>query len=261
MLQSQQITADPSFLGANYQLGNHKATYKPATSRQIIACSLILLFGIVWTVGVWQLVLRATEPLTLAFVAVGVIIIGLALWSFWRAYRDRVLRVFVYDDGLIYVGRGSALQTMRWQDIEAVKHNIVESSDSEGGRTVKHYYTLSCFDGSSLTLDRTFTNVRQLGKTIEVETAHYLYPLIVNTYRTTHSATFGPLVVVPHGLYHRSGLLRWSEIKSIKIDEDRGRVTIKQPGKLLASAAIPLRTVPNIEVFRMLIEHVTGVRP
>jgi hypothetical protein len=261
MLQSQQITADPSFLGANYQLGNHKATYRPATLRQIIACSVTLLFGVVWTVMVWQFMFHATEPLTLAFVAVGLIVIGLALWNFRRSYRDRVLRVFVYDDGLIYVGRGSAIQTMRWQDIEAVKHNVVEHSDSEGGRTVKHYYILNCFDGSSLTLDRTFTNVRQLGKTIEVETAHYLYPLILSTYRTTQSATFGPLVVVPHGLYYRSGLVRWGEIASIKIDENKGHVTIKQSGKLLAFASVPLRAVPNIEVFRMLIEHVTGVRP
>jgi hypothetical protein len=261
MLQSQQIMADPSFLGANYQLGNHKATYKPSMVRQMIACSVTLIFGVIWTVVVWQFVLRATEPLTLAFIAIGLLVIGLALWNFWRSYRDRVLRVFIYDDGLIYVGRGSAMQTMRWQDIEAVKHNVVEHSDSEGGRTVKHYYTLNLFDGSSLTLDRTFTNVRQLGKTIEVETAHYLYPLILDTYRTAHSATFGPLVVVPHGLYYRSGLLPWNEIKSIKIDEDRGYVTIKQSGKLLASARVPLRMMPNIEVFRMLVEHVTGVRP
>jgi hypothetical protein len=261
MLQSQQITADPSFLGANYQLGNHKATYKPATLRQIIVGSMTLLFGVVWTVLVWRFVFHATTPVALAFVAVGIIVIGLALWNFWRVYRDRVVRVFIYDDGLIYVGRGAVIQTMRWQDIEAVKHNIVVHSDSEGGRTVKHYYTLNCFDGTSLTLDRTFTNVRQLGKTIEVETAHYLYPLILSTYRTTGSATFGPLVVVPDGLYHRSGLLHWGEIKSIKIDEDRGHVTIKQAGKLLAWATVPLRAVPNIEVFRMLIEHVTGVRP
>ncbi len=260
-MQSQQITADPSFLGANYQLGNHKATYRPATLRQIIACSIMLAFGLAWTAVVWQFVLHATEPLGLAFVAIGLLVIGLALWNFWRSYRDRVLRVFVYDDGLIYVGRGSAIQTMRWQDIEAVKHNVVEHADSEGGRTVKHYYTLNCFDGSSLTLDRTFTNVRQLGKMIEVETAHYLYPLILSTYRTTQSATFGPLVVVPQGLYYRSSLLRWDEMKSIKIDENKGNVTVKQSGKLLAAASVPLRAVPNIEVFRMLIEHVTGVRP
>jgi hypothetical protein len=261
MLQSQQIMADPSFLGANYQLGNHKATYKPATVRQIIVSSIMLIFGVVWTVGVWHLVFNTTKPWTLAFVGAGLLLIGLALWNFWRSYRNRVLRVFIYDDGLIYVGHGSAIQTMRWQDIEAVKHNVVEHSDSEGGRTFRHHYTVNCFDGSSLTLDQTFPNVRQLGKTVEVETAHYLYPLILSTYRTTNSAIFGPLVVVPQGLYHQSSLLHWSEIKSIKIDENRGRVTIKQSGKLLHWASVPLRAVPNIEVFRMLIEHVTGVRP
>ncbi|GHO97098.1 hypothetical protein KSF_071460 [Reticulibacter mediterranei] len=261
MLQSQQVMADPSFLGANYQLGNHKATYKPSTSRQIIVCSVALVFGVAWTVGVWQFVFHATEPLTLAFVVVGLLLIGFALWNFWRIYRNRVLHVFIYDDGLIYVGRGSAIQTMRWQDIEAVKHNVVEHSGSEGGSTFRHHYTVNCFDGSSLTLDQTFSNVRQLGKTIEVETAHYLYPLILSTYRTTSSAIFGPLVVVPQGLYHRSSLLHWGEIKSINIDDNRGRVTIKQSGKLLLWASVPLRAVPNIEVFRMLIEHVTGVRP
>ena len=61
------------------------------------------------------------------------------------------------------------------------------------------------------------------------------------------------------GLYCGEKLLTWMEMKNIKIYKDG--VAIKNQGKILRWASVEMADVPNIEVFRMLIQHITGVRP
>jgi hypothetical protein len=50
-------------------------------------------------------------------------------------------------------------------------------------------------------------------------------------------------------------------MKSIKIDEYIGEIVIKRQGQLLSWASIELGDLPNVEVFRMLIQHITGRTP
>lgn len=117
---SQQIIADPQALGAQYRLGNHKATYKPPTTCHVIFLFFVFLFGCVFTLMA-LISIAFISLFALIFVLVGLLIIGLALHGIITTYQNRVLRVFVYDYGFIHVGRQSR-QAMYWQNVEAVWH-------------------------------------------------------------------------------------------------------------------------------------------
>jgi hypothetical protein len=67
--------------------------------------------------------------------------------------------------------------------------------------------------------------------------------------------------VTPQALSYGVKTFPWAEMKSIKIDESYGQIVIKKQGKRFIWASIALGEVPNVEVFRMLVEHITGVRP
>ena len=56
-------------------------------------------------------------------------------------------------------------------------------------------------------------------------------------------------------------MLPWSELKSLKIDEKGGQVEISKQGKLVPWAILKLEDIPNVEVLRMLVQHITGVLP
>ncbi len=274
MLSPQQLPADPAFLGAEYELGNHKATYEPATTCQIIMLSVLLAVSIVGTLVV---VLFAAAlggviggafgvVIPLFFVLIMLFIVGAAIFGIVRAYQNRVMRVMVYDEGLVYVGRENG-RVIHWRDVLAVWHNVVvhthTSTDGQGNTStstsVSHTYILSCSDGSSLKLDQTFGKLRQLGKMIEMETARYLFPGAFGLFQAGRPVPFGPLALAPYGLYYGQEMLPWNELKSVTINENYGQVVIKKQGKLFRWASVKLGEVPNVEVFRALLQRATGI--
>ncbi|GHO57375.1 DUF6585 family protein [Ktedonobacter robiniae] len=268
MQASSSITNDSLLLGSQYELGNLRATYKPSTSCLIIMLAILVTMGVLATFFGIAFVFMANSLFPLIATVVGLLFIIFPGVGIVQAYRNRVLRVFVYDAGLLYLGRLST-QAVRWQSIQAVWHNVIvkthTSTDGEGHTstttTYNHVYVLALTDGSTLKLDETFAKLRELGKTIEVETARLIFPTALSTYQTYQTVQFGPVSLTPQAFYLRNDMLSWSELKSINIDESHGNIVIKKHGKLFRWASVSLGDVPNIEVFRMLVQHITGIRP
>jgi hypothetical protein len=268
MQASSSITNDPLLLGSQYELGDLRATYKPSTTCMIIVLAILVAMGVLAMLFSMAFVFTSNSFFPLIITAIGLIFVIFPGVGIVQTYRNRVLRVFVYDAGLLYLGRTS-IQAVRWQNIQAVWHNVIvqthTSTDGEGhtstSTTYKHIYTLALSDGATLKLDETFAKLRELGKTIEVETARFLFPTVLSTYQTYQTVQFGPLSLTPQALYHRNNMLPWNELKSINIDESHGNIIIKKHRKLFRWGAVSLGEVPNVEVFRMLVQHITGIRP
>ena len=260
---SQHTIDDPLALGVQYQLGNHRATYKPSTISRFIGLTLALFIVIGLLEGIIHFQNGLSQPLVLFPLFICLFIASAVLYGLIETYRNRILRVFVYDNGLIYVGQNS-LQCIYWQNVQTVWHKVERqtSSNSNGYSriTIKHTYTVNCIDGTFLKLDDTFAHVRQLGGSLEVETAPYILPGVLSTYQMSQSVVFGPLAVTPEGLRYGAKTLPWTEMESININEYHGQIVIKKRGNLLVWASIGLGNLPNIEVFRMLIQHITGVQ-
>ena len=268
MQVSSSMVTDPLLLGSQYELGNLRATYKPPTTCIIIILAILVAMGVLATLFGIAFVFMANSPFPLIATVVGLIFIIFPGVGIVRAYRNRVLRVFVYDAGLLYLGRTST-QAVRWQNIQAVWHKVVvethTSTDGKGhtstSTSYKHIYTLALTDGATLKLDETFAKLRELGKAIEIETAPILFPMALRTYQAYQTVQFGPISLTPQALYHRNNMLPWNELKSINIDESHGNIIIKKHGKLFRWGSASLGDVPNIEVFRMLVQHITGTWP
>lgn len=259
ILMVERMRTDQDALGAPYQLGNHRATYKPSTISQLLFWSVLFLSGGVCIFAACTSFPRLSDVLW--FCLGGLLCMGIALSGSITAYQHRVLRVFVYEYGLIYVGRES-LQALSWHHVEAVWHQVkIRRSRRSAYKTFVHTYIVDSIDGTQLKLDHTFAHLRDLGRSLEVGTAPYLFPRVLQTYQMGQPVLFGPLTVTTLGLSYKAEMLPWTEMKSIKIDEYTGEIVITKHRKLLSWATIDSSNLPNVEVFRMLIEHLTGRTP
>jgi hypothetical protein len=264
---------DPLSLGTQYRLGTHRATYKPPTISRMtwVMIGLSIIYVVICIIGLLErsnsvyLDVRGQPSLSVIIVyALVCTAVGIAVYVplfVYRVIRNRTLRLFVYDDGLIHVWHAS-LQAIYWQNVQAVWHDVIAETHSEYQYTpsYRHVYIVSCTDGTKITLGKTdyeFDNMKQLVKSIEGETARYLFPAVLNTYQVGQPVVFGPLTVTQEGLSHGSDMLLWSEVKSIKI-ETSGRIVIGKQGKRSNWASVKLGDVPNVEVFKMLVHHITG---
>lgn len=109
---SQHNTADPLTLGTQYALGDHKATYQPNTIVAICLIVLLFVLSVSPLFGLFTLLVTPMPVITLLmqlFIIITVIVSLTALGSFFilPAYKNRTLRVFLYEHGLICVGRES----------------------------------------------------------------------------------------------------------------------------------------------------------
>jgi hypothetical protein len=259
LLMFQHMRTDQEALGAPYQLGNHRATYKPSAISQVIFWSFIFILGCAGIFAAFTSFDRFSDAIWLCLG--GLSFVGIALYGSITAYQNRILRVFVYDYGFIYVGRKDR-QALYWQDIEAVWHKVkLRRARRSSYRTFVHTYIVNGIDGTQLELDNTFAHLRDLGRSLEVGMALYIFPRVLKTYQMSQAVVFGLLTVTTLGLSYRAETLPWTEMKSIKIDEYIGEIVIKRQGQLLSWASIELGDLPNVEVFRMLIQHITGRTP
>ena len=154
----------------------------------------------------------------------------------------------------------TSLQVIPWQNVQAVWHHKIVSNSGPPTyeSSSRHIYTVGCTDGTKITIGNIYQskNIEQIGHMIEKETARYLFPAIWNSYQMGQPIVFGPLTVTSEGLSHQSHLLLWSEMKRIKIV--CGTIEIKKHGKRFDWVSVKLVDVPNIEVFKRLVQHVTS---
>jgi len=191
-----------------------------------------------------------------AFVSLFAIIILLSgVGSFYTFIHFHTLRLFLYDNGLIHVWKTS-IQVIFWQNVRTVWHNEIVTRGSEGEKTSSHIYIISCDDDTVMVISKLsgFNKIQKIGRAIEKETARYLFPAALNSYQMEQRVVFGPLTVTREGLSHASEMLPWHEVQDIKIVD--GMIMIMKQGKKESWASVGLITVPNVDVFKKLVQHI-----
>lgn len=273
----EDIVDNVHALGIQYQLGNHRGTYKTATVLKTIFLGILalvssfatLFFTIIFSIGLYSSIrpfdVQHFGPIAIFFMLFIVLFIPTyvaMLRLTIQTYQSRGLRVLVYDSGLLYIGRKS-LQRISWQDIQKVQHSIkrYRAGKKKSARIQwsVHTYTINCPNDTLFTLYWTFENIQELGKSVEVETARYLFPADLHRCQMNADVAYGPLRVTSQGIYYKTNLLLWGDVESIDIDEQsRGYVRINKRGRWFRWAYVKLAEVPNVEVFGMLVQHVSG---
>jgi hypothetical protein len=277
-----QIAVDADQLAALYQLGTPTAVYKPSTILAMFGGLVVIFFGAAWTMIAFYItssigssfsstgfptILRLVFPFFgFIFMLIGVVLIV-------KAFLNHNLRVQVYQHGLVFHKRNSN-DVIRWDQIAYVWHMVKKSTTTThntnpstgyttttASTTTYHTYVVQRFDGANFVFDPTFSHLRELGKTIEQEAARYLLPQAIASYNAGHPIMFGKMSVSFSGVSDGRKMLSWSELKSIKVDENNGAIAIRKQGKWLNWSNISLSETPNVLIFETLVNSIVGSRP
>jgi hypothetical protein len=279
---AQQIAVDADQLAALYHLGTPTAVYKPSTILAMFGGLVAVLFGVAWAMIAFYIansvvssfsstgfptILGLVFPLFgLVFLLIGVVIIV-------KAFLNRNLRVHVHVHGLVFLKRNSN-DVIRWDQIAFVWHKVKKTTTTTSNTnpstgytttttstTTYHTYTVQRADGAKFVFDRTFSRLRELCKTIEQESARYLLPQTIAAYNAGQPIMFGKMSVRFSGLSDGKKTLPWSELKSIKVDENNGAIAIRKQGKWLNWSNISLSETPNVLVFETLVNNIARSNP
>lgn len=279
---AHQIEVDADQLAALYHLGTPTAVYKPSTILAIFGGLVVIFFGAAWAMIAFYVanspgssfsstsfptILRLVFPLFgFIFALIGVVLIV-------KAFLNQNLRVQVYQYGLVFHMRNSN-DVIRWDQITYVWHMVKKSTTTTrntdpstgyttttASTTTYHTYAVQRVDGANFVFGRTFSHLRELGKTIEQEAARYLLPQAIAAYNAGHPIMFGKISVSFTGVNDGRKMLSWSELKSIKVDENNGAIAIRKQGKWLNWSNISLSETPNVLVFETLVNSIVGSRP
>ncbi len=279
---AQQIAIDAEQLAASNYLGTPKAAYKPSTVSSIIGGFICTLIGAAWAVIAYYItnsLISSASPsgfppiLGVIFPLFGLIFVLVGAGIIIKAFLDRNLRVSIYENGLVFIKRNGN-EVIRWDQIAFVWHKVKKTTTTNTtrnystGRTtttrttrIDHSYIVQRVDGVKFVFNQTFSHLRDLGKTIEQESARYLYPQAVAAYNAGHPLVFGKMSVSRAGLSDGRKILSWNEVKSIKVDENNGAIAIRKQGKWLNWSSIALSETPNIIVFEAVVNAIAGSRP
>lgn len=244
-------------LGSEYKLGNHKATYRAAffPGSKFVQISILLGIPLFWLIFIIILIPFLENKVILMGVTILLAIGVLLLECRLIFYRNRKLRVFVYEFGLIHQDIRSFRTMIYWQNVQSFWYTTESTlTDGEGGHSsTRSIYHVSCTDGISLRLDDTFAKLDHLAKSIAEEIARPLYSAVLNTYQIGQSVPLGPVTVTHEGLFSGSKRFLWSEVQSIHVSE--GYMVIRKQGQrsYWISAMIEL---PQAKMLWMLVMHV-----
>lgn len=277
-----QIAADENQLAASYHLGAPTAVYKPATILAIFVGLVVIFFGVVWTIIASYITSSIGSSfsdtgfpafLRLVFPFFGFIFVLLGILLIVKALLNYNLRVQVYQHGLVFHKRNRN-DVIRWDQIAYVWHIVKKTTNTTRNTnystgwtttttstTAYHSYAVQRVDGANFVFDRTFSHLRELGKTIEQESARYLLPQAIAAYNAGQPIKFGNMSVSFSGVSDGRKMLSWSELKSFKVDENNGAIAIRKQGKWLNWSNISLSKTPNVLVFEALVNSIVGSRP
>lgn len=277
-----QIATAENQLAALHHLGTPTAVYKPSTFLAIFGGLVVIFFGAAWIMIAFYITSSVGSSfsstglptiLVLVFPFLGFIFVLIGVVLIVKAFLNHNLRVQVYQHGLVLHKRNNN-DVIRWDQTAYVWHKVKKSTTTTRNTnpttgyntmttstTTYHTYAVQRVDGANFIFDRTFSHLRELGKTIEQESARYLVPQAIAAYNTGHQIMFGKMSVSFSGVSDGRKMLSWSELKSIKVDENNGAIAIRKQGKWLNWSNVSLSETPNVLVFETLVNSIVGSRP
>jgi hypothetical protein len=255
--QPQQEPPHVLRAAAAYQLGPLQRVYEPGSEAylyrvvslfsMIVGCLIILFFFLAYNslFSSWQLWQAVLVPL------IGVIWLLLAAWIFLTPYIHPRLRIFVYQNGLIYA-KGKA-EVLRWDQMERIWKDL--EVERKGSFSVRAY-TVRRSDDTLFVFTGELKDVETLGRLIEKEITRRLLPRALAAYHAGGLVVFDEVVVSGYGIGVRPGrkLLLWDEFERISVDETK--LALYKKGMNAAWTVLKVASIPNVCVLKELIPHV-----
>src|SRR5574341_894956 len=194
-------------------------------------------------------------------------------WIAW--FPVRALRLLVYPAGLVY-SRGNETNVLRWEDIEAVYENLVQTTLIRRGTRqnlgiTSAQYTLTDKNGQIFRFDERLGDlnfdlakgiipfsITQLGQLIIMNVTKIKLPRAIQTCQSGDKVNFDAFSISQQGLQSGSDSLAWNEVESISLEY--GFVVVKKQKQQSDWLRVASWEVPNLHVMLGLVEQVGKVK-
>lgn len=239
-------------------MGTPLAVYKPGGRRR----GFSIFFGFLLCVGGGVAVLFGAARAGLKesdrapLIVIGVICVLLGWLAIESWLRTRNLTATLTADGVTYDKNGS-ITSVRFDEIVGFWQNITKRYYNGVYTGTTHVYTVQKSDGKKVVFNDTLKNVEELGNAIQGEVTQRHLPRAFETYNNGGTVSFGNVSLSRTGLTKGGKTLPWNEIQGVQIQ--KGYITVKQQGKWLRWANIPVSSIPNMVVFLTLVDRIVGV--
>lgn len=247
--------------GEALELGSPLAEFRATRNQPWILITLLAAVGVIFITmglpgsligqgGSWGLVILGAIPLAAAALQV------------YAIFRNRDLRVVMFDKGFVRVGSGHT-NIIRWDEIIGVYQSITTHYRVEFGVArrsgTSHTYTVWTEDHRSIILNDTLTNVAELGKVIQQRATELLLPYYIGDYEDGETLNFNGLRVSKEGISTRRQTLPWDQVEDIGLV--KGSIVVHKRGMTRDWATQSVSMTPNLLVFLHIVHQVAGVRP
>lgn len=206
----------------------------------LILASYFLAYAILFSwLPQWQTIL-------IPLIGAGWILVG--SWIVLTSLLSRRIRVFVYDEGMVY--QRPQLAMMRREQVETLWKDV-RVHKTHTTRT----YKLRLDSGETFIFYNNLLEIHELGRLLEQELNRRHLPKAIATYKSGSPVSFGIIVVDQKGisveLKRRKQYIAWSEVEHIAIKETS--MSIYKRGENEAWSVIPAAWIPNVIVLKGLL--------
>jgi hypothetical protein len=243
------------------RLGPPTATYRPSLSSLLTRFAIAGL-GFLFVGHASAIELRRNvdqnvdKGVSITFFLVMALILVFSIYFVWATVRQAYIRVMVFAEGLIRVGRADFV-VARWKEIATIWHAKNVLHDVTPLATAQEV-TIQAPDGERLTFTSDLKNVSELVQTIQKEVTPHLLGHAEATLASNGIIPFGRISVSRDGLKYGHSLLGWDQLDRIEIH--KVFITIRKKGKWRGWLKMQTRAFPNLIVFLRLVDNTTGAK-
>lgn len=168
------------------------------------------------------------------------------------------INLYLFQHGLIYCSFGKR-RIIPYDEITVIWQGQVPLEHHEEKAAIEERYVIETADGDRLILGQMFANLQQIGNHLHQELVRRQLPQLLNAYRWGRSIHFGLFSVSRTGLTTTNGILAWTDLKAVTLQDGTLSFT-GHAGRSLEWLNVSTANVPNVCLFLALIQQILHSR-
>jgi len=240
---NQQLPGEVYQQAAMYQLGEMRQIYKPTFTNPFTIIGMVI-GTIILDIIALVVIANLTGYIYYILIVIPIVAIIYAIYGLLTFN----LKVYVFTYGFVGA-KGSAIDVVRWDQIEAVWERIMRSRYG-----LRYTYTVRRGDGKIFKYGNVLKGIANLGSTIQQEVTRIQLPRAIAAFKAGQQIPFGPINVAMQGVNNGKEIIPWNQIGSITIK--RGVLAAQIGGRFLRWSSVKARNVPNLGVLIGLVDYV-----
>jgi hypothetical protein len=226
-----------------------------ARAGYLIIAAILALLAVLAVVGIVNPPMQNPPPPVVLVALMGVFLMGsltcLGLGFFAQSYT-----LILFPDALTRVGSG-APGIFRWTDIKETYTFI---------HPIAGKHRLVTQDGRTIEIDGRVKDGKQLGLTVQKMILDRTLPGAIQCFERGLVLSFGPLRIDENAIHYKDRRLAWTDIGKIGLQYNAFsrcvQLEVREAGTLLLPwCIVKAQEIPNLDVFKNLIERKTAFTP